>query len=856
MSENMKGFKLLFILAFMLLCSFSEKSTAPVNEKAIEEKPGIKGSFSPGLITDRYIETNLDETPGDGAIGHGSAINVRDFGASGSEFETTTDTKAGSNIIVLNDIGDFQVGQQVTVSKCNPNMTDLILWPGRQYNLSPAVVDLRGYDGSLGNWTVYMLDFAGTTPATFRWSDDLGLTWKGTEIPVTGGWQKLNGGVEVKLGNRDWTKPCGISFSGRDQLISTIRKIKGNQVTLADTIPSAAKGCVVRHSDSGPLQTAFDKAAAEGKNIFIPSGRYRLTSSINLNNADGITVEGENEERTILDISSSQERQKPQEGHNTQGACIAVNGGTSVTIRNIRFQGFSGFSDSWVMNGRRFPGFGGFFGFYVRSCRAVYICGPERLLVENCHASGMSAECFYSESISRKGNEDPPHYTKSIVYRNCTIMDCARNGFNNNDYAENTAMLYCRIQDVGGCAWEGASRFVQFVGNYVRNAGFVLVGSIESRVESLDILPSGQHIVAHNTFEQQAALGGIPGGGEYGVLVRAGATPVLIKDNIFVNFNSSAIGAMGSTTFGRRGSHPPSNIIISGNAIDLTCVRDKSIPRAGINVSVDNTIVSDNQIYVRGEVDPNVKGIVLSEPERNIVVHDNIISGCAIGLQGVKQTGSIVEVIDSHTFKSDGNKWNTIPWPRRRTHLYRDCRLAWLSDGNAVAGPEIETFDSDQLVFRLTGDSELKPEARFGLYSPQGFNWNLHHNMISNCDKLVDLDVFGGPTAVFSDNILSRGEVKNVEVAVSVRGVFSLTGNRFVGFDGPNSTALLLQGDQFGKASRSVCRDNVFDQCTKPVGEGIPGVWDAAIKGGNVFGDQAEISVSESGNTSVPMSVP
>ena len=34
---------------------------------------------------------------------------------------------------------------------------------------------VRGYDGSLGNWTVYMLDFAGTTPPTFRWSDDLAL---------------------------------------------------------------------------------------------------------------------------------------------------------------------------------------------------------------------------------------------------------------------------------------------------------------------------------------------------------------------------------------------------------------------------------------------------------------------------------------------------------------------------------------------------------------------------------------------------------------------------------------------------------------------------------------------------------
>ncbi|MCK9412506.1 MAG: hypothetical protein M0Q53_09415, partial [Prolixibacteraceae bacterium] len=168
------------------------------------------------------------------------------------------------------------------------------------------------------------------------------------------------------------------------------------------------------------------------------------------------------------------------------------------------------------------------------------------------------------------------------------------------------------------------------------------------------------------------------------------------------------------------------------------------------------------------------------------------------------------------------------------------CRLALFPDSASTPGPQIEAFDPDKVEFRLTQDYELRPGTSFGLYSPQGFNWNLHHNIINNCDKLVDLDLFGGPTAVFSDNLLSRGEVKNVEVAVSVRGVVSLTGNRFVGFDGPNSTALLLKGDQFGKTPRFVCRDNIFDQCTKPIGEGAAGVRDAAIKGGNVFGDKME----------------
>ncbi|MBM4085150.1 MAG: hypothetical protein FJ272_10210, partial [Planctomycetes bacterium] len=660
--------------------------------------------------------------------------------------------------------------------------------------------------------------FAGANPPTFRWSDDLGLTWKEPAVPVTGDWQKLSGGVEVKFALKDfWTEPCVVSFGGRDQLISTIMEIKGNAVTLADATPLTAKGCVVQHTDSGPLQLAFDRAAGEGRNVFIPAGRYRLTSGLRLNNADGLTVEGENEEQTVLDIS------------NGDGACISVVGGTSVAIRNLRFRGFSGFAERKQMGHMRVHGYAHMWGFYVKHCNAIGIRSPERLRVENCHATGMSAECFYSGSASRSGNREPARYTKSIVYQNCTVTDCARNAFNNNDMAENTAVLYCRVQDVGGCTWEGASRFVKFVGNYVRNAGTVAMGNIRSRDENFDILPSGQHIVAHNTFEQEMAYGACA------IRSSAGSTPVVISNNIFINFNTSAVEASG---FGDDRNLPAANTIITGNAMDLTCVRDTSRSRFGVSVSADDAIISDNQIYVRGGPDPNVKGIVLQEPARNLVVHDNLIRGCAVGLLATRQTGTVAEALDARTFRSGGG----LPWPRRRTHAYRGCQIAWMPRGDAplALGPEIETFDPDQGVFRLTADCELKRSARFALYSPQGFNWNIHHNVINACAQLVNLDVFGGPTAVFADNLLSRGEARDVKTAVAIRGQFKIAGNQFAGFDEPDSVALMLHPDPFGKTPRFVCRDNVFDRCPTPIGEGAEGVWKAAIKGGNVFGGQVE----------------
>ncbi len=685
-------------------------------------------------------EADLDDVRGERFVRPETPVDVRAFGASGSAFETTAETAAGSNRVVLQDAGDFQAGQQVAVSKCNPHISDLHIWEmgqpwGGDSSPEAQQIEVRGYDGSLGNWTVYMLDFAGATPPTFRWSDDLALTWKETKVPVTGQWQPLSGGVEVKFGQRDWSKPCLVTFSGRDQLISTIRKVEDRTVTLTDAAPIGAQDCVMQHTDSGPLQAALDRAVAEGRNVFLPVGCYRLTRGLYLRYADGIAVEGENEERTVLDI------------RNGTGACLTVRGGTSVTLRNLRFRGFSGFAERKQMGSRPLPGYAQMWGFYIKHCSAVGIQSPERVLVENCHATGMSAECFYSASSSRSGNTDPARYTKSIVYRNCTVTDCARNAFNNNDMAENTAVLYCRVQDVGGCTWEGASRFVKFVGNYVRNAGTVAMGNIGSRDARYDLLPTGQHIVAHNTFEQGSTLFNVA------VFSHAGSTPVLIQDNIFVNYNSSAINANGNTSGGA--FLPAANTVISGNAIDLTCTRGDPKARAGITVSADDTIVSDNQIYVRGDADPLVTGILLAEPARNIVVHDNVIRGCAIGLRGEKKTGHIGEVIDARTFKSVAAN-GAIPWPRRGTHQYRGCRLAWLPGDRAAPGPEIEAFDPDKGVFRLKGDAGLEPKMEFAVYSPQGFNWNVHHNVINNCDRLVEFDVFGGPTAVFSDNLLAR----------------------------------------------------------------------------------------------------
>jgi len=47
----------------------------------------------------------------------GDPISARDFGASGSEHQSTAATTEGSRDITVTDVGDFQVGQGVMVSR-------------------------------------------------------------------------------------------------------------------------------------------------------------------------------------------------------------------------------------------------------------------------------------------------------------------------------------------------------------------------------------------------------------------------------------------------------------------------------------------------------------------------------------------------------------------------------------------------------------------------------------------------------------------------------------------------------------------------------------------------------------------
>ena len=746
-----------------------------------------------------------------------AGLDAREFGASGSTFQTTAAATDGSDRITVADVGDFRVGQGVMVSKCNVHYNRKSLFgPRGTYAAERPLngeVEVRGYDGSAGSWTVYLVDVDPAKPSVFRWTDDFGRAWH-ADVPITFDWQPLSGGTEVRFRPFEWEKGYTVVLSGRDQLVTVIEKIEGNVLTLRDRANRTVAGAVVRHNDTAALQAAITQAVKEKKNVFIPVGNYRLAGALAVKEASALVIEGASAVETVLDISEG------------EGACFNLQGGTEVTVRNVGMVGHSGFDRRDQMGLMSTRGGTAVWGFYFKHCSALGIANTERVLVENCHARRMSAECFYSAGRSRAGTAEPAHYTKAITYLRCSVEDCARNAFNNNDMAENTSILSCRIRDVGGCSWEGASRFVRFTGNYVRNGGTVAMGNIRSRAAQYEQLGSGQHLIADNVFESACPYGG------FMVRAQAGASQVIIRNNLFVNFNSSAIEITSST--GER-DLPASNAVIQGNILDMTAVGEEPRPRKAINISASDVTVGGNQIYVRGACDPQLTGIRLVDVAQNVNVHDNLLKQCGTAIIGVRVSARVGMVIDPATFTREtaGRSFH-LPLERRNSHRYRGWHVVWLTGGKPDGRSVIDAFDPETCQFKLREPRAMKAGDVFEVFPPGGANLNIHDNTLTGCLFPVVLDAYGSETSVLRDNLITRGEVTGVQAAVDVRGLFQVIGNQVAGFDEPGSAALSLTPDPLGRMSRNLYRNNIFERCAGVVPERQKALWDAAKAADNV----------------------
>ncbi|MBQ7921526.1 MAG: right-handed parallel beta-helix repeat-containing protein [Clostridia bacterium] len=314
--------------------------------------------------------------------------------------------------------------------------------------------------------------------------------------------------------------------------------------------------------------------------------------------------------------------------------------------------------------------------------------------------------------------------------------------FNNNDRAENTSLLYCRVINVGGCSWEGASRFVKIHGCYFRNCGSIAIGNVRGRSDYLNTLGTGQHIITDNYFENDNCYGAAM------IQIASAASQVIVSNNNFTNFNANAIWLIGECG---PVDTPCENLIVRGNIIDMTAAVAASKPRFAVKITAHFAAVSDNQIYVRGQRDEKFKGIIISDDAARISVHDNTIAGAGVGIQSENAVGKVGLVSGETTFFAMTGPAVKPMLLRRLSDLYRGWHLVW-DDGSES---EIEYFDPVSTEFKLTQPKTLTEGDSFRIYHPSGVPWSIHHNIIDNCAVSLALDTCTGRRAYNDSNLIS-----------------------------------------------------------------------------------------------------
>ncbi|MDD5678318.1 MAG: right-handed parallel beta-helix repeat-containing protein [Kiritimatiellae bacterium] len=752
-----------------------------------------------------------------------SALNARDCGASGSDFETRATSKAGSNLIEVADIGDFKIGQWIVVSRGHIHYSDGHVYntrapwlPENQASLADEV-ELRGFDGCRTDWQVFCLHMDGTPPKTFRWlvvdpafqPNHRRWTWQGQGCSISNNWQPLQDGVEIRFRKTDWDPGQVIAFHARNRLVSRIQRIEGRQLILEQAPTCTVEDMVVRHLDQFALQDAVGQAAAGSRNLFIPAGHYRLLSGLMLKDIS-IRIEGASREHTTLDISDG------------TGAVFTLRGGRDVAVHNLAMVGHTGFNELpwyafstqsghpfWPIANQQME---------VKGCAAANIAATERVLFEDLYVRRMAAEAFYSQGPDRfkvraaqAGRKaQAALYTKSIIYNRCWVTDSASNAFNNNDYAENTSVLNCHVENVHN-AWEGANRFTKFVGNYVKNAH---CGSYVARHQPEFLqLGTGQALIANNVFE-----GGIFG---QGLCIANGPTQIIIKDNLFVNFsNQKAIAIAANMS---KNACSPRSVTVTGNIIDLTHVEGQlDQERVGIAIGAGNVIASNNQIYVRGPIDPRVTGIQVAEYAVDVSIHDNLIENCRYGLrtgfdrslyapltgsyagvQRIMRLESSVKALNSAEAFDDAD----LPGQWEFTAPYQGWDLHWLSGVNAGTVSRIAEFDMNSRRLSLEKPLTVQAGERFAV-SPRSANWQIHHNTITGCREPVMLEGYGSATSRFTDNIINRGNVPDAIWAIRIKGRFVVKDNQLMDFDEAGAVAIEIIADARGEKRADGCSGN------------------------------------------------
>ena len=208
----------------------------------------------------------------------GSFLNVRDFGAKASRYTSVIHSAKGSDYYEIDDIGDFEVGDEVYLVGACPGVINKQLYvrrdvssvnprpPKRRFMISDEI-EFYGYDGEDSDFVVYIVDMCPEMPGIIRWSRDFGRSWT-DNVPIIDRKAELDLGRYLIINDfEDYRFGCTAVFVCSARSVSRILEIKGKCVRLSLTASRTAE-CTIAHSDSFGIQSAVDEAIENNKNVY------------------------------------------------------------------------------------------------------------------------------------------------------------------------------------------------------------------------------------------------------------------------------------------------------------------------------------------------------------------------------------------------------------------------------------------------------------------------------------------------------------------------------------------------------------------------------------------------------------
>lgn len=338
--------------------------------------------------------------------------------------------------------------------------------------------------------------------------------------------------------------------------------------------------------DTGPLQEAINAALAGRKTVYLPSGSYRVTSSLNISSVGFITLRGEGgpTRQSTIDVDFSGDAVIVSSSHfveissirfnhkGSTGRCIALTNGESHSIRACSFQNIG-----------------------TNTADMIYYVGANTI-IEGCRIDNY---CPSAYAIRIRKIPDRININSSVL---------------NNNFGAPGRGIIIDSTDPNG----------RPEGVLIKNNCFILTGDEQVTIRSVFYAD-----ISHNIFDQSS---------KYAVMLwpsGTSITDVSISEN-YIAPSSLAAGRHGITKISS--SLAVTNIRVSNNTF-----KNWEFGLATVGASFDTNWIVKGNIF-----NACTTGIKFDQTQKATVT-DNIFTGCAISVEAVDgPAGGPFLVKDNH----------------------------------------------------------------------------------------------------------------------------------------------------------------------------------------------------------------